>query len=129
MEGDLKLISAATVRDVFQSTPSVWRVTLRGNLPAQKIGRISIHTLRVEGDNLQPNTVVGYTKFQSTPSVWRVTTDSMPLTSDFAAFQSTPSVWWVTTDSMPQTSYFAAFQSTPSVWRVTCFGVEIFKRI
>ena len=34
---------------------------------------ISIHTLRVEGDEIGINEVPDLVKFQSTPSVWRVT--------------------------------------------------------
>ena len=56
----------------FQSTPSVWRVTcvFPINQTAQKI---SIHTLRVEGDNIFLVYMIEHISFQSTPSVWRVT--------------------------------------------------------
>jgi len=39
----------------FQSTPSGWRVTVHGNHPEEGSG-ISIHTLRVEGDEVRPLT-------------------------------------------------------------------------
>ena len=79
---------------VFQSTPSVWRVTTNVYSPKQT-SYISIHTLRVEGDiaskklgdifgNFNPHPPCGgwlcciclfwsNVRFQSTPSVWRVT--------------------------------------------------------
>ena len=37
--------------------------------------RISIHTLRVEGDGVTDDERKQLLKFQSTPSVWRVTTN------------------------------------------------------
>ena len=56
----------------FQSTPSVWRVTTSLSF-VSSTGTISIHTLRMEGDeNVGGWLAVSY-RFQSTPSVWRVT--------------------------------------------------------
>ena len=45
-----RMMSAFAVRK-FQSTPSVGRATLGGNYQEFKIGRISIHALRGEGDH------------------------------------------------------------------------------
>ena len=80
--------------DIFQSTPSAWRVT-GGQFHSLLEFIISIHTLRVEGDKLHPVevrpilisihtlrvegdemymiTCFNRDKFQSTPSAWRVT--------------------------------------------------------
>ena len=76
----------------FQSTPSVWRETFRHH----RLGRrrnISIHSLRMEGDDAILHKIADIALFQSTPSVWRET----PLSSVSArisnVFQSTPSVW------------------------------------
>ena len=102
-----------TTIQLFQSTPSVWRETRSCSWMSQHL-RISIHSLRVEGDpaihqalpspfHFNPLPPCGgrrdrnkktptESKFQSTPSVWRETmTCGSALTS--AIFQSTPSVW------------------------------------
>ena len=50
----------------------MWRVTLSA-ITAQRLTPISIHTLRVEGDDGVGNFAEGVTLFLSTPSVWRVT--------------------------------------------------------
>ena len=101
---------------------------------------ISIHTLRMEGDEFANLPADNHHRFQSTPSAWRVTSPVSPAflplpisihtlrmegDSDkrvpFQAghlFQSTPSAWRVTlllTSSKRQN----VFQSTPSAWRVT----------
>ena len=56
----------------FQSTPSVWRETISKILTCD-LFRISIHSLRVEGDHYFSKKFTGFCKFQSTPSVWRET--------------------------------------------------------
>ena len=56
----------------FQSTPSGWRVTVRGSKRKSQLG-ISIHTLRVEGDSSSFIVMLIRIQFQSTPSGWRVT--------------------------------------------------------
>ena len=80
---------------IFQSTPSVWRETRAsfissgctfnfnplppcGGRPAQTVSinknyDISIHSLRVEGDESIIYKLRLYFQFQSTPSVWRET--------------------------------------------------------
>ena len=56
----------------FQSTPSVWRATSDlGKLSGDII--ISIHALRVEGDEQSAKGFRFGKSFQSTPSVWRAT--------------------------------------------------------
>ena len=56
----------------FQSTPSVWRATAYG-LDIIYENEISIHALRVEGDNTEGTKALTEFIFQSTPSVWRAT--------------------------------------------------------
>ena len=58
---------------------------------------ISIHSLRVEGDVILPDSVTAIAEFQSTPSVWRETERSKRFIPK-KAFQSTPSVWRETVD-------------------------------
>ena len=74
VEGDPFKIGKLNIRFLFQSTPSVWRVTRQIGCVQQPYHKyISIHTLRVEGDLVNINASKLSTKFQSTPSVWRVT--------------------------------------------------------
>ena len=61
-----------TTQTTFQSTPSVWRET-RLHLLQGIRQRISIHSLRVEGDRLPATRHGRAFRFQSTPSVWRET--------------------------------------------------------
>ena len=78
---------------------------------------ISIHSLRVEGDISGAMTANLPSKFQSTPSVWRETATAAAAAEE-ARFQSTPSVWRETQTSNSSFSV-STFQSTPSVWRET----------
>ena len=78
---------------------------------------ISIHTLRVEGDVAVNMRLPNGAEFQSTPSAWRVT-PSRYQQSCPKIFQSTPSAWRVTMD-FPLENFRSIFQSTPSAWRVT----------
>ena len=57
---------------VFLSTPSGWRATPRENTQVQA-EKISIHALRVEGDNASSDAAAAEISFLSTPSGWRVT--------------------------------------------------------
>ena len=160
--GRLPAVPCCARSYTFQSTPSVWRETschrsiqLTGKnfnpLPPYG-GRpvicgfhnnavsISIHSLRMEGDEAKKQDTPEDGTFQSTPSVWRETRNLAlqgcstrnfnPLPpyggrlkkagySVFApAFQSTPSVWRET-DAADATRCNRQFQSTPSVWRET----------
>ena len=111
---------------VFQSTPSVWRET-RCFLSARSPSSISIHSLRVEGDEkIVWRCAISWT-FQSTPSVWRETLWHIQNVTE-SIFQSTPSVWRET-----YTSFIVVvsltFQSTPSVWRETIDGYKNVDRL
>ena len=59
-------------RGQFQSTPSVWRETPVFDC-FTVVTRISIHSLRVEGDGQMTLWLQKSKSFQSTPSVWRET--------------------------------------------------------
>ena len=63
-------LSGSTHR--FQSTPSAWRET-SGKLSNSQIHKISIHSLRMEGDQVCAGLHRGGCVFQSTPSAWRET--------------------------------------------------------
>ena len=92
--GRLRAISPNGGFGAFQSTPSVWRETywtgskkdgtrisihslrVEGDLDSRSdrvLIAISIHSLRVEGDEIMPLIPVCDSTFQSTPSVWRET--------------------------------------------------------
>ena len=75
----------------FQSTPSVWRETFSGTKTGLE-RRISIHSLRMEGDSITPLLYLSALIFQSTPSVWRETVQILRSQVN-PIFQSTPSVW------------------------------------
>ena len=79
-------------REQFQSTPSVWRETGVSTDTGLQ-GIISIHSLRVEGDQDAPQCITAPYLFQSTPSVWRETFVAMFIPPVDFQFQSTPSVW------------------------------------
>ena len=72
MEGDLLSAVFMTILSVFQSTPSAWRETgLCGRLLRRL--SISIHSLRMEGDDAESQVFSRIFSFQSTPSAWRET--------------------------------------------------------
>ena len=85
--------------------------------------RISIHSLRMEGDVAVFVYVVILKLFQSTPSVWRETIMPMWMKMVKWIFQSTPSVWRETELYSNFLQDFS-FQSTPSVWRETLLLVH-----
>ena len=58
---------------LFQSTPSVWRETPQAARHTAQKRWISIHSLRVEGDDARRYDGRQRLLFQSTPSVWRET--------------------------------------------------------
>ena len=80
----------------FQSTPSVWKVTSCFLKASVARLLISIHTFRVEGDLTEQKAIKATLAFQSTPSVWKVTFNVQYCCAALAGFQSTPSVWKVT---------------------------------
>ena len=101
----------------FQSTPSVWRVTLIFvGITSRK--NISIHTLRVEGDVEFLDVFNVHFAFQSTPSVWRVTAVAEILNTISCISIHTLRVEGDDT-SIDNSTSDLKFQSTPSVWRVT----------
>ena len=57
MEGDKKVILLIARKNTFQSTPSAWRETLL-EYHARIESGISIHSLRMEGDETVRNTDV-----------------------------------------------------------------------
>ena len=58
VEGDLVMMLLLIAKILFQSTPSVWRVTkVRKSMTLKEL--ISIHTLRVEGDFVKLLSVFG----------------------------------------------------------------------
>ena len=128
---------------VFQSTPSAWRETIQ--LATQlKEEKISIHSLRMEGDLQYLPPRRSQHGFQSTPSAWRETPGAEFSRIPHNAFQSTPSAWRETHSAAPhmrRTDHFNplpphggrllkwewyddvnTFQSTPSAWRETPCG-------
>ena len=140
MEGDRSFHNFGFRSKKFQSTPSVWRETsgatrLRTGgknfnpLPpcgGRRSSRrnppiwiaISIHSLRVEGDERTGILTQLRRKFQSTPSVWRETPTARPPSyNDAISIHSLR----VEGDVFPFTISFEiyGFQSTPSVWRET----------
>ena len=62
----------AETLSAFQSTPSEWRETVT-TLKRFGLGNISIHSLRVEGDQADKRQIKRHNIFQSTPSEWRET--------------------------------------------------------
>ena len=82
----------------FLSTPSVWRAT--GNIRCPGVQQtISIHALRVEGDELLQLLQLISFEFLSTPSVWRATGSGFSRTRHHR-FLSTPSVWRATLEQL-----------------------------
>ena len=99
----------------FQSTPSAWRETWptkiqehwilhfnplppHGGRPCNRstlfcTDSISIHSLRMEGDNDTNVYDPSIALFQSTPSAWRETDGLWVMESRQDTFQSTPSAW------------------------------------
>ena len=123
---------------IFQSTPSVWRET-EGMQKLQPYLYISIHSLRVEGDdpprrgaNREPISIHSL-RVEGDGGVngtHHLATDFNPLppcggrlkppeyTVTLSLFQSTPSVWRETVNCWCRRIH-SIFQSTPSVWRET----------
>ncbi len=124
---------------VFLSTPSGWRATIPKANKANGNG-ISIHALRVEGDQFALIVHPCVFVFLSTPSGWRATSALQPQCT-FTVFLSTPSGWRATIPKANKANgngisihalrvegdQFAlivhpcvfVFLSTPSGWRAT----------
>ena len=105
----------------FLSTPSGWRATALFEQRKVLVLGISIHALRVEGDQLSRDCYHCALAFLSTPSGWRATTegqiDSLSLTISIHALRVEGDSASSAPIAMP-----AAFLSTPSGWRATAFG-------
>ena len=76
---------------VFQSTPSAWRETKKGGTVIGWID-ISIHSLRMEGDNLRNCLDDTHEHFNPLPPHGGRLWDEMPSVAG-RTFQSTPSAW------------------------------------
>ena len=112
-------------------------------LDSQKSTKISIHSLRMEGDGVVAQAFRDSGTFQSTPSAWRetgyckfavgtksISIHSLRMEGDdiksenskySSSFQSTPSAWRETVPAA-LVAVSLAFQSTPSAWRETICG-------
>ena len=140
MEGDFSGWLRPVDPEIFQSTPSAWRETLRNrDLPRPGIhfnplpphgGRhskgvsisemidISIHSLRMEGDALDSVEYRQAFIFQSTPSAWRETGEEV-----VKYVRKSISIHSLRMEGDLVTVYLSLyviiFQSTPSAWRET----------
>ena len=103
----------------FQSTPSAWRETTCTETLGRSI-RISIHSLRMEGDAPSYPALVAFDLFQSTPSAWRETCCGWEGIAYTGHFNPLPPHGGrqFKTDLF---TFSIQFQSTPSAWRET-FG-------
>ena len=140
MEGDYISNNSTQFRPEFQSTPSAWRETIiryclpccrsyfnplpphGGRPPVPAAGtlaqRISIHSLRMEGDILNLISDLQKYLFQSTPSAWRETYEA----EEIGRFLDI-SIHSLRMEGDGQFSgnltANKVFQSTPSAWRET----------
>ena len=96
MEGDVVLPALRLDVHIFLSTPSGWRATVLRHVRRVNVTRISIHALRVEGDNCDTVCVINSAVFLSTPSGWRATAQQIRDMYDRGIFLSTPSGWRAT---------------------------------
>ena len=112
--------------NVFQSTPSVWRVT---NFFAKcdYCGKISIHTLRVEGDFLNATEMNGALRISI--HTLRVEGDDVKKLDNAEAQRISIHTLRVEGDLVKTALNVNAiiFQSTPSVWRVTKLWLRIYQ--
>ena len=117
-------ILRSQVNPIFQSTPSVWRETLSGFHSFQCF-TISIHSLRMEGDNCSHRVTLQNVHFNPLPP-YGGRPERRCLAMKRFKFQSTPSVWRETFCSSAFRDTLS-FQSTPSAWRETSqvLGVDL----
>ena len=112
-------ISFATGSEMqsFQSTPSAWRETIC-HVTVACTRRISIHSLRMEGDQYQIMFRYRQLLFQSTPSAWRETILPGLVRRPLPYFNPLPPHGGRQL-LRPSPLADGAFQSTPSAWRET----------
>mgnify|MGYP005803874985 CR=1 FL=1 len=105
----------------FLSTPFVWRAT-DFQLVLDAVSFISIHALRVEGDQGYPD---GWTDIGISIHALRVEGDQgiKTATEVISQFLSTPFVWRATSGQPRSMCACPAFLSTPFVWRATYSSV------
>ena len=139
MEGDFRQCLSYITGELFQSTPSAWRETdyiLKEPLSEN----ISIHSLRMEGDDVETYFLRILERFQSTPSAWRetgyqrsfpdqhqISIHSLRMEGDVRCFfhdgchsisiHSLRMEGDYHADNPEKAQY--SFQSTPSAWRET----------
>ena len=128
----------------FQSTPSAWRETPIRSTTIYSPG-ISIHSLRMEGDERSTNSTKRHRAFQSTPSAWRetpyhmedkrkesISIHSLRMEGDMPYIQTSLLVY-ISIHSLrmegdiaakPFTTVLYPFQSTPSAWRETSIALQ-----
>ena len=89
--------------------------------------RISIHSLRMEGDDAKHATrcllICDFNPLPphgGRPEKFKEIYDTR-----VALFQSTPSAWRETTYISPRENFSQSFQSTPSAWRETGWGADM----
>ena len=101
----------------FQSTPSAWRETFKYSCTKIVTPIISIHSLRMEGDDLPCHRSLHPTHFNPLPPHGG-RPQYANVQANLTEFQSTPSAWRETRMILG-TPWFPTFQSTPSAWRET----------
>ena len=119
VEGDWTYSALSFPSRLFQSTPSVWRVTESTGLCPECYKKISIHTLRVEGDERTVYIASDFVNFNPHPpcggwrrrwqAVWAWNWNFNP---------HPPCGGWQPYSNISSKPTHL-FQSTPSVWRVT----------
>ena len=114
------IIEAITIKTdaEFQSTPSAWRETFH-NVTKSAVFRISIHSLRMEGDISKNSTKNSRLTFQSTPSAWRETEREKLPQNQHAYFNPLPPHGGRLDNDLKMVDDTIRFQSTPSAWRET----------
>ena len=96
----------------FLSTPSGWRATWE-IAAAMKMYNISIHALRVEGDESLSRSLSARARFLSTPSGWRATLSARAYSNNTVTFLSTPSGWRATSSTQHSTQHRVYFYPRP----------------
>ena len=74
---------------------------------------ISIHALRVEGDESLSRSLSARARFLSTPSGWRATLSARAYSNNTVTFLSTPSGWRATSSTQHSTQHRVYFYPRP----------------